>query len=141
MPSTGRRPKIVVSGDGKGLVCQAGGLMLIETLRVSGMGKGLSEELKAWRLPRALHDPGKILTNLAVMLALGGDCLADVAVLRSSPEIFGPVASDPTISRLVSALAAAGPKAVRAIRAAWADLRRAGAGVPPAGPGPVRSRP
>jgi Transposase DDE domain group 1 len=114
---------IVVCGDGKGLVCQAGGLMLVETLRVSGLGKGLSEELKAWRLPRALHDPGKILTDLAVMLALGGDCLADVAVLRSSPEIFGPVASDPTISRLVSALAAAGPKAVRAIRRARAAAR------------------
>ncbi|GAB3970010.1 IS1380 family transposase [Actinoallomurus acanthiterrae] len=138
MQSTGRRPKIVVSGDGKGLVCQAGGLMLVETLRVSGLGKGLSEELKVWRLPRALHDPGKILTDLAVMLALGGDCLADVAVLRSSPEIFGPVASDPTISRLVSALAAAGPKAVRAIRRARAAAREhvwklAGTSAPGAG--------
>jgi hypothetical protein len=129
---------IVVCGDGKGLVCQAGGLMLVETLRVSGLGKGLSEELKVWRLPRALHDPGKILTDLAVMLALGGDCLADVAVLRSSPEIFGPVASDPTISRLVSALAAAGPKAVRAIRRARAAAREhvwklAGTSAPGAG--------
>ena len=36
------------------------------------------------------HDPGKILTDLA--LALGGDCLADVAVLRALPELAGPVA-------------------------------------------------
>jgi hypothetical protein len=33
-------------------------------------------------------------------LALGGDCLADVAVLRAQPELFGPVASDPMVSRL-----------------------------------------
>ena len=123
MQSTRYGSKIVVSGDGKGLVCQAGGLMLVETLRVSGLGKGLSEGLQAWRRPRALHDPGKILTDLAVTLALGGDCLADLAVLRSSPEIFGPVASDPTVSRLVVTLAAAGPKAVRAIRKARAAAR------------------
>ena len=39
-------------------------------------------------------------------LALGGDCLADVAVLCAQPELAGPVAFDPVISRLVSALAA-----------------------------------
>ena len=49
-----------------------------------------------------MHDPGKIITDLAVALALGGDCLADVAVLRAQPELFGPVASDPVVSRLVS---------------------------------------
>jgi hypothetical protein len=58
----------------------------------------------------------KIITDLAVTLAMGGDCLADVAVLRNSPEVFGPVASDPTISRPVSAPGEAGPKALRLIR-------------------------
>lgn len=134
----GRRSKIVVSGDGKGLVCQAGGLMLTETLRVSGLDKGLSRALEPWRRPQAVHDPAKILTDLAVMLALGGDCLSDVAVLRSSPELFGPVASDPTVSRLVAALAKAGPKAVRAIRKARAAAREhvwklAGSAAPGAG--------
>ena len=38
-------------------------------------------------------------------LAPGGDCLAD-AVLRAQPELAGPVASDPVVSRLVTALAA-----------------------------------
>ena len=51
------------------------------------------------------HDPGKILTDLALMFALGGDCLADVATLRAEPEVYGPVASDPTISRLLTTLA------------------------------------
>jgi hypothetical protein len=54
----------------------------------------LSAALERWRLPRAVHDPGKIVTDLTVVVALGGDCLADVAVVRSQPGLFGPVASD-----------------------------------------------
>jgi hypothetical protein len=117
--TTGRKAKIVVSGDGAGIVSQAGGLLLIEALRVTGLDQGLSRALS-----RAVHDPGKILTDLAVTLALGGDCLADIAVLRSSPELFGPVASDPTVSRLVKTLAEAGPAALRAIRKARAQARQ-----------------
>ena len=52
-----------------------------------------------------MHDPGKIVADLAAALALGGDCLADIAVLREQPELAGPVASDPVVSRLVSVLA------------------------------------
>ncbi|RCG16201.1 IS1380 family transposase [Sphaerisporangium album] len=114
---------MVVSTDGKGLISQAGGLLLMETLRVTGLGTSLSQALERWRPPRAVHDPGKIVADLAMTLALGGDCLADIAVLRSSPELFGPVASDPTVSRLVTTLAAAGPTALRAIRAARAAAR------------------
>ena len=88
-----RRTKITVSADGTGLVSQAGVLLLGETLRVTGIGDGLSGGLARWRAPRAVHDPGKILTDLAMALALGGDCLADVAVLRAQPELAGPVAS------------------------------------------------
>lgn len=123
MNSIGGRSKIVVSSDGKGIVCQAGGLLLTESLRVSGLDRGLSRALEPWRRSRAVHDPGKIVTDLAVAVALGGDCLADVAVLRDSPEVFGPVASDPTVSRLVTALAQAGPKALRTIRTARAAAR------------------
>jgi hypothetical protein len=62
-----------------------------------------------------VHDPGKIVLDLAVMLAVGGDCPADVVALRGQPGLFGPVASDPTVSRLVEVLAAeraggAGPR-------------------------------
>ncbi|WP_275404681.1 hypothetical protein [Streptomyces sp. SID9913] len=42
-------------------------------------------------------------------VALGGDCLADIAMLRAEPAVFGPVASDPTVSRLIDTLATAGP--------------------------------
>jgi hypothetical protein len=58
-----------------------------------------------WRVLRAVHDRGKIIADLAVAVALGGDFLADIAMLRSQPELTGPVASDPVVSRLVTALA------------------------------------
>jgi hypothetical protein len=89
-----------------------------------------------------VHDPGKVITDLAVMLALGGDCLADAAMRRAEPELFGPVASDPVISRLVSALAADAPRALKAIRGARAAARdrawrTAGAAAPGAAGGLV----
>jgi hypothetical protein len=121
--NTARRTKITVSADGTGLVPQAGTLLLAETLRVTGLGESLSGGLARWRASRAVHDPGKILTDLAMALALGGDCLADIAVLRAQPELAGPVASDPVVSRLVAALAAEGPRALRAIRKARAAAR------------------
>jgi hypothetical protein len=48
-----------------------------------------------WRVLQAVHDRGKIIADLAVAVALGGDLLADIAMLRSQPELTGPVASDP----------------------------------------------
>jgi hypothetical protein len=56
-------------------------------------------------------------------VGLGGDCLADVAVLRAQPQLCGPVASDPVVSRLVATLAAEGPRALRVIRQARAAAR------------------
>ena len=78
-------------------------LLLLETLRVTGLGRGLAGGLARWRASRAVHVPGKILTDLAVALAVGGDCLADIGVLRAQPQLCGPVASDPVVSRLVTA--------------------------------------
>jgi hypothetical protein len=36
-----------------------------------------------------------------VMLADGGDCLSDLAVLRDQPALFGPVASTATAWRVI----------------------------------------
>ena len=70
-----------------------------------------------------MHDPGKIVTDLAVAVALGGDCLADAGGAARRAGLFGPVASDPVISRLVARLAADAPAALTAIRAARATAR------------------
>jgi hypothetical protein len=129
-------PKIIVSADGSGIVSQAGALLLTQVLQVTGLGRQLSAGLERWRAPRAIHDPGKMVADLAVALALGGDCLADVAVLRAQPQLFGPVASDPVISRLVSQLAGDAPQALKAIRAARAAARERAWGLAgPAAPG------
>jgi hypothetical protein len=67
-----------------------------------------------------VHGPGKIVADLAAAVALGGDALADIAVVREQPELAGPVASDPVVSRLVSQLAGDLPRALKAIRSARA---------------------
>jgi hypothetical protein len=57
-------------------------LPLAETARVTDLGEGLSGVLARCRAPRAVRDPEKILTDLAMAITLDGDCLADAAVLR-----------------------------------------------------------
>ena len=142
MQLTPRSSKIIVSADGTGIVSQGGGVLLAHTLRATGLDRGLDAALERWRQPRAVHSPGKIVTDLAVAVALGGDCLADVAMLRAQPELFGPAASDPVVSRLVTCLAADAPRALKAIRAARAAARQrawelAGDAAPGAGGGLV----
>jgi hypothetical protein len=107
-------------------------------MRVTGLSRALSASLARWRAPRAVHDPGKVVADLAAAVALGGDCLADIAVLREQPQLAGPVASDPVVSRLVAALAADLPRSLKAIRTARAAARelawaRAGDTAPGAG--------
>ena len=142
MNNSARAARVSVSADGRGLVSQAGAVLLWETMRVTGLSRGLSDSLARWRAPRAVHDPGKILADLAAAVALGGDCLADIAVLREQPHLARPVASDPVVSRLISLLAYDAPRALKAIRAARASARErawalAGDAAPGAGGGPV----
>jgi hypothetical protein len=83
------------------VVSQAGAVLLVETARKAGLDAALSTALAPWSMARAVHDPGKVLLDLALAVALGGDCLADIGMLRAEPDLFGSVASDPTVSRLI----------------------------------------
>jgi hypothetical protein len=112
-----------VDGAGSSVVPHAGSTVLLRTAQAVGLTSALAEALTPWRKPLARHDPGKIVLDLAVSLAIGGDCLADLAQLRAAPEVFGPVASDPTVSRCIDALAADAPAAMAAIAAARAAAR------------------
>jgi hypothetical protein len=118
-------PRLVLDPVRESLVSSAGGLLIRQTLRLSGAQRALSVALAPWRGRRATHDPGKIVCDLATAVALGGDCLADLAVVRAQPGIFGSVASDPTVSRLVSTLAADIDTVLPAIRSARAQARAA----------------
>lgn len=120
---SGLYPRLAVDGPGKKVVSGAGGVLLTRTASTVGLSAALSSALAPWRRPLTRHDPGKIVLDLAMSLAMGGDCLADVAQLRAHPEVFGPVASDPTVSRLIDALAADAPAALAAINGARAAAR------------------
>ncbi len=119
--STSCYPKPFVDTTGNALVSHGGTVTLIRTAEKTGLTTALSKALSPWRKPSAYHDPGKILLDLAISLAVGGDCLADIATLREQPSVFGPVASDATVSRLIAALAAEGPAALSAINSARAS--------------------
>ncbi|WP_424440861.1 transposase [Microbacterium sp.] len=101
----------------------AGGVLLTETILATGLDRALSGALRPWRKPFAVHDPGKIVGDLAVALALGGDAMSDLATVRAEPGVYGRVASDPTVSRLITALAEDADKVVAAISAARAAAR------------------
>lgn len=123
--STSWYPSLKVDADGSGVVSQAGAVALLRTAEKTGLDAALSAALAPWRKPSATHDPGKVVLDLAVSVAIGGDCAADISVLRCEPGVFGLVASDPTVSRLVSVLAADAPKVLAAIEAARGTARAA----------------
>lgn len=120
---SGLYPRVQVDTTASGAVGQAGGVLLAEAIAATSLGSELSAALAPWRKPFAVHDPGKVLLDLALALALGGDCLADVALLRAEPGIYGRVASDATISRTIAGLATDAPAALNAIDTARAAAR------------------
>ncbi len=123
--STSSYPTLSVDATGTGVVSHAGAVTLLRTADVTGLTAALSRSLSSWRKPLAQFDPGKIITDLAVSLALGGDCLADIATLREHTGLFGRVPSDPTVSRLITTLAADAPAVLTAIDTARAAARTA----------------
>ena len=121
--NTGFYPRVQVDTAPVAAIAQAGGVTLTETVTLSGLGADLKVALEPWRKPYAVHDPAKVLLDLALTLALGGECLADVAVIRAEPSLYGLVASDPTISRTIDALAADAPAVLKMIDGARAKAR------------------
>ncbi|CAN5430365.1 hypothetical protein BH11ACT1_BH11ACT1_31360 [soil metagenome] len=120
--TTGFYPRPSVDTRGRAAVGHAGGVLLTSTVRTAGLDVALSAALAPWRPVGATHDPAKILVDLALTLALGGDTCSDLAVVRAEPTVFGPVASDPTLSRTIARLAADVARVLPAI-----DRARAGA--------------
>src|SRR3954453_3762912 len=88
-----------------GLVSHAGAALLAEAADRLGLTDALSAALAPIRERRGRHDPGRVIRDLAVMLADGGDCLSDLRAVRDQESLFGAVASDGTASRLIDALA------------------------------------
>lgn len=121
--TTGFYPRLRVDSRGGSAVGQAGGVLLTSTVRAAGLDAELSAALARWRPAGARHDPAKVLLDLAMTLALGGDACSDLAVVRAEPAVFGPVASDPTLSRTITRLAADVERVLPAIDRARAAAR------------------
>jgi hypothetical protein len=94
--STGLRPKVVVTGGARGVVGCAGTRLLADIADSTGLTRGFTDAVGQGRRRRSAHDPGRVAVDLAVLIADGGEAIADLAVLREQPRLFGAVASDAT---------------------------------------------
>jgi hypothetical protein len=118
----GRPVTVEVTADGAGLVSHTGSALLAQVADKLGLTKGLSRRLEALKQRRRGHDPGRVIRDLAVMLADGGECVCDLAAVRDQPALFGPVASDSTAFRVIDRIAAE-PAFLDALRTAHARAR------------------
>src|SRR5512135_3035215 len=89
-----------------------------------GLTKAMSLRLSVLKRRRRGHDPGRVIRDLAVMLADGGECVADLGAVRDQEALFGPVASNSTAFRVVDRVAA-DPALLDALRTAHARARNA----------------
>jgi len=127
--STTRIARPVVTADGAGIVSHAGAALLRELADEAGLTAGWTDALLGTYKGTPVHLPGRVLTDLAVTLADGGDCLADLAALRDQAALFGPVASHPTAYRVLDRVGASQLDALRTARAqARARVWAAGGG-------------
>jgi hypothetical protein len=99
--ATRTHPGFEVTADGTGVVGHAGAALLAELADRLGLTAALGWRTGQGQTRRHRHHAGRVLRDLAVLLADGGDCLSDLAVLRNQPELFGPVASTATAWRVV----------------------------------------
>jgi hypothetical protein len=133
--ATGTRPKIIVSADGRGVVAHAGARLLADVAEATGLTRACGEAMAGARERRGRHDPGRVVVDLAVMLADGGEAISDLAVLRDQAALFGPVASDPTAWRQLSTMDGKVLGRLHAARAqarevAWAQQIETSGGLP-----------
>jgi len=106
-----------VTCDMDGLTSRAGTVLLSGLCDTTGLTDGLLEALSV-HSRSVRHKPGRIVRDLAVMLADGGDCLTDLGALRNQGALFGQVASDATAYRCVERLDARMLARLRETRAA-----------------------
>jgi hypothetical protein len=109
-----------VTSDGVGVVAHAGSV----ATRLLADRVGLTSELSKVMVRRNFvpgHDRGRVLTDVAVMLADGGEAIADIDVLRHQSSVLGRVASAPTVWRALDEVT---PGRLKRIQNARARVRR-----------------
>ena len=122
-----------VSADGTGVVSHVGTRLLADVASATGLPAAFDDAASGRRRRRSVHLPGRVLTDVAVLLADGGETITDLAVLRHQPGLFGPVASTTTAWRVLDGVdnaALVEVKRARAIARERAWLLRGEAGRP-----------
>ncbi len=128
MKTTGWLKGLEVTADGTGIVSHAGVALLRALSDRTGLTAGLSRALASDRL--LIHDRGRVLADLACAVADGAEVISDFRVMTDQAELFGLVASVPTVWRTLDEIAAGGGRAqARITRAVNAARRRAWAAI------------
>ena len=112
---------VEVAADGEGLVSRAGAALVAQVGDRLGVTRALSLRLAGIKQRRRGHDPGRVIRDLAVMLADGGECVADLGTVRDQQALFGEVASDSTAFRVIDRVAS--ERLLDELRAAHARAR------------------
>jgi Transposase DDE domain group 1 len=92
--------------------------LLVELADRVGLSEALSGALAGTRERRSAHDPGRVIRDLAVMLADGGDCVTDMDAYRGQERLFGAKASETTTHRVIKSVDEQLLDRIRAARAA-----------------------
>ncbi len=123
-----------VTGGGTGVVAHAGSV----GLRLVGDRTGLTDQLSKALARRSfvpVHDRGRVLVDVAVMIADGGEAIADIEVLRHQEPVLGPVASQATTWRALDEITVGQVKKIAVARArirrhVWALMAASADGLP-----------
>ena len=107
-----------MSADGAGVVSHAGSRLLADLADQTTLTAHLSAVFAGRTAPQTAHDPGRVLTDLAVLIADGGEAISDIATLADQADVFGAVASDSTCWRVLDSIRDADLDAIAAARAA-----------------------
>lgn len=96
MELTARSKDLTAEVDGHGVVSHAGSAVVRMIADSTGLTAGLSRAL-ARRGFVPVHARGRVLADMAVLIADGGRVLSDLATLWDHSELFWSVTSDPTL--------------------------------------------
>ena len=119
---TGWSCGLEVSGGGRGVVSHAGLVLLRHLADRTGLTGGLSRALATPRI--LVHDRGRVLADLACAIADGARVISDFRVISDQGELFGLVASVPTVWRTLKEIASWEKRAERRVTAAVSAARR-----------------
>ncbi len=91
--------RVAVEPGGTGVVAHVGLHALGQFADRLGLGDALSSHIPWAGNGLPVHDRGKVLVQMALVLAGGGESCLDIEHLRSGPDLFGSVPSDTTVTR------------------------------------------